>query len=81
MENNGTFSTDSFILASYLLSYECILINIAKTNPHRALFVFKKSAELDELIEKFHSYQAKIEPHKFFNAQKDLKQRLYAQNT
>lgn len=80
MQSNQNFSTDSFILASFLLSYECILLDVDKSNPRRAYFIFKNSKELEELIDQFHSYQAKIEPHKFFNAQKDLKQRLYDQS-
>lgn len=80
MENNSTFSTDSFVLASFLLSHECILLEVDKTNPRRASFIFKKTKEIERLIKEFHTFQAKIEPHKFFNAQKDLKQRLYDQS-
>lgn len=80
MQNDPSFSTDSFVLASFLLSYECILLDVNKSNPRRACFIFKNSKTLVELIDQFHSYQAKIEPHKFFNSQKDLKQRLYDQS-
>lgn len=82
MDNSHAFAfaTESFILASYLLSNGCILLEVDKTNPHRASFVFENSKFLEDLIEQFHAYQAQIEPHKFFNAQKDLKQRLYDQN-
>ena len=77
MQNDKNIATDSFILASFLLSYGCYLVDVDKTNPRRASFKFKNDEEMSHLIELFHKYEAKIEPHKFFNAQKDLKQRLY----
>lgn len=72
-----TFSTDNFQLASYLLSEACKLLSVDKTNPKRANFVFEDTKERKSLTDKFLSYQASVEPHKFFSAQKDLKQLIY----
>lgn len=74
---SDTFSTDSFQLASYLLCESCRLISVDKTNPKRVIFVFEVSKNLDELQQKFLSHKALVEPHRFFSAQKDLKQLIY----
>lgn len=76
-KKTNTFSTDNFQLASFLLSESCRLISLDKTNPRRAIFIFDESEERKGLTEEFLSYRAKVEPHKFFSAQKDLKQLLY----
>ena len=74
---NSTFSTDNFQLASFLLAQSCRLISTDKTNPRRVVFVFEESKERQELTERFLSYEATVEPHRFFSAQKDLKQLIY----
>lgn len=79
-QDNSTFSTDNFQLACYLLAESCKLLMVDKFNPRRALFIFEESERRQELTQKFISYQASVEPHRFFSAQKDLKQLLY-QNT
>lgn len=73
----SSFSTDNFQLAAYLLAESCNLLMVDKFNPRRAMFVFEESVRRKELTQKFISYQALVEPHRFFSAQKDLKQLLY----
>lgn len=75
---SNTFSTDNFQLASYLLSESCHLISADKTNPKRVVFIFEDRDRCEFLMKKFLSYQAQVEPHKFFSAQKDLKQMIYS---
>ena len=77
MKTNQTFPTDSFLLAAYLLTESCRLITLDKANPRRAVFVFEESEKRQLLTEKFLSHETQVEPHKFFSAQKDLKQMLY----
>lgn len=76
-ENQNTFSTDSFQLASFLLTKSIRLQFLDKTNPKRVIFVFDESEERKLLTEEFLSHQAQVEPHMFFSAQKDLKQMIY----
>lgn len=71
------FSTDSFILASFLLSESCKLLQLDKENPRKAKFIFEETDQRLELTRVFFAYEAKVEPHRFFSAQKDLKQMLY----
>lgn len=73
----NSFSTDNFALSAYLLSEGCRLITADKTNPKRVVFVFEESDPRVSLTEKFLSHQAQVEPHRFFSAQRDLKQMIY----
>ncbi len=79
IDNNktGTFSTDNFQLAAYLVAESCTLLMADKFNPRRVLFVFEDSKQRKVLTQKFISYQALVEPHRYFSAQKDLKQLIY----
>ena len=72
-----SFGTDSYLLASYLLSQSCILLDLDRTNPRRVVFIFQEEPKRITLTEKFLSHKATVEPHKFQSAQKDLKQLLY----
>ena len=73
------YSTDSFILASLLLAESCRLLEVEKSNPQRANFIFEKTEKLDNLIKKFWAYEAFVEVHRYFNSQRDLKQILHGQ--
>lgn len=53
------------------------LESLDKTNPRRAYFVFKKSRELDELLEAFWNRTLTVEPRAYFDQLKALKTRLY----
>lgn len=79
MKENKIFTTDSFQLASFLLSEQCKLLSLDRSNPKRIVFIFEDTAHRLELTQKFLSHQALIEPHKFAAAQKDLKQLIYSQ--
>lgn len=79
MNNQQTnkFSTDSFVLASYLLCASFNLIGVNKDNPKRMIFIFEDSEKRMEAIELFFSYKARIEPNQFYSAQRNLKQLIY----
>ncbi len=53
---------------------------IDKTDRRRAYFVFRKSQELDQLLETFWNHTLKVEPRAYFDQLKALKTRLYEQN-
>ena len=74
---SDVFETDSFQLAAFLLSKSCRLIRLDKTNPRRAMFIFEEGPERRELTSLFLAHEAEVEPHRYFSAQKDLKQMLY----
>lgn len=78
MNTKNTFSTDSFQLASFLLSESIPLVSTDKSNPKRVLFIFAESDSRKKLTEEFLAYKAKVEPHRLASAQKDLKQMIYS---
>lgn len=75
--NTNTFSTDAFLLACYLLSEACRLIDIDKTNPDRMIFIFEETDSRVKLTQDFLAHKAIIEPHRFYSAQRDLKQLIH----
>lgn len=79
MENKDTFSTDSFILAAYLLCESIPLLSIDRGNPKRMIFIFEESTKRMRLEKKFLSYQSLVEPNRFHSASKNLKQIIYQQ--
>lgn len=72
-----TFSTDSFILATYLLTEGLEIIGQNTTDPTRIVFVFEESSKRKELTGKFLSYKTLVEPHRFYSASKDIKQMIH----
>lgn len=77
MNKNSTFQTDSFHLASFLLSESCKLISLERSNPRRIIFIFEESEKRKQLTAKFLAFEAMCEPHRLASAQKDLKQLIY----
>jgi len=77
-QKNIAYTTDSFLLASYLLAESCSLLRSDKTNPRRIVFVFQDSEKLQSLIKIFLSHKSHIEPHRFYSAMKDLKQIIHS---
>ena len=76
-QNNKIFQSDNFQLACYLASESVPLLSLDKTNPKRVVFVFEESEQRKILTQQVLTYKAKVEPHRFFSAQKDLKQMIY----
>lgn len=76
-DKKPTFSTDNFQLAAYLVAESCNLLMADKFNPRRVIFIFEESDRRIDLTQKFLSYQGLVEPHRYFSAQKDLKQLIY----
>ncbi len=79
-KQDNTFSTDNFQLSAYLLVESCMLLKVNNLNPRRVIFIFEESQQRKEFTQQFISYQALVEPHRYFSAQKDLKQLIYQNN-
>lgn len=76
-DQTNTFSTDNFALTAYLLTESCRLLYCDKSNLRRVVFCLEKTDELEKLVQKFLSNEAKVEPNRFFSSQKNLKQLIY----
>ena len=52
---------------------------IDKTDPHKAIFLFKRDQSLDQLIESYWRGELKVSPAVYFNQLKAIKARLYGE--
>jgi len=75
---NNYYSTSDLGLAA-TLSLWYPIEGIDRTNPHRAVFLFKRDEELNPLLEAYWRRELKVEPQTFFNQLKTIKSRLYAE--
>ncbi len=50
---------------------------IDRQNPQRALFIFKRDENLDNLIEAYWKDELKVSPQAYFNQLRTIKARLY----
>jgi len=72
------YSTSDLALAT-AISLWFPIEAIDKTNPHKAIFLFKRNEELDRLLEAFWRRELKVEPQAYFNQLKLIKSRLYSE--
>lgn len=54
------------------------LVTIEKSDPRKALFVFKKESGIEETANKYFSDQLKVKARSFFDHLKALKNKLYS---
>ena len=72
------YATSNLDLATVIsLSYP--LESIDKTNPYKAIFLFARDENLDQLIETYWRGELRINPITYFNQLKILKARLYGE--
>jgi len=74
---NDLFSTSDLLLAT-VVSLHFPIEATEKTNEGKIIFYFKRSSELDKLIELFWKKQLKIEPQLLFYQLKFLKSFIYS---
>lgn len=54
------------------------IVTIEKSDPRKALFVFKKESGIEETVNKYFSDQLKVKARSFFDHLKALKNKLYS---
>lgn len=80
MENNYYKTADLALVAVLLLFIPGSLEVVDRGNPHKVLFCFGKSHELDSLVKRYWSRELHVEPQAFFNQLKQVKVRIYAKD-
>lgn len=55
------------------------LEDIDRGNPKRAVFVFRRSPELEKTVDDFFRNEIKVSPQIYFNQLRDIKARLYSE--
>lgn len=75
--NNDFYSTSDLSLAT-TLSLWCPIEEIEHANPRKAFFVFRRTPELEKLIDQYFRNEIKVSPQIYFNQLRVVKARLYA---
>jgi len=65
------------LAAVLLLSHP--LDEVDRQNPRKAQFVFRRDADLDQVVDLFWKGLLQVEPQKFFNQLRIVKARLYGE--
>lgn len=74
----ATYLTSDLALAT-TISLTFPIEDIDRSNPRKAVFVFRRSPELEALVDSYFTNQLKVSPQIFFNQLRDVKNRLYAE--
>lgn len=76
-------STEFFISSDLSLATTASLffpiVDIDKTNPRKAEFVFKRTQKLDDFIDSYWEKELRVEPQAYFSQLKAIKTRLYGE--
>jgi len=75
--NKNYYQTSDLSLAT-TISLFCPIEDIDRSNPRKALFIFRKTPELEKLIDQYFRNEIKISPQTYFNQLRVVKARLYA---
>lgn len=72
------FTTYDLGISSALLCLGYELLHVNKTNPQKALFIFRKTKGIEEVSGQYFSDQLSVKARSFFDSIKALKNRLYS---
>ncbi|HUD09984.1 MAG TPA: DUF5659 domain-containing protein [Patescibacteria group bacterium] len=70
------YQTSDLALSAFLNLYFPI-DSLDKTYPNKTIFLFKRSKELESLIEAYWKRKVQVNPQDYFSAIKNVKSRLY----
>jgi len=76
MGRDGYYCTSDLCLAT-VISLSHAIEEVDRGNPRRAEFLFKQSADLNQLIDEYWKGTLRVEPQKFFSQLRTVKARLY----
>jgi Domain of unknown function (DUF5659) len=77
IEEKEYLETSCLTTASCLVYFGAKIEAVDKTNPSKVVFVIRREKGLDQLIEGFHDGSLLVEPSRFFDTIKKLKNRIY----
>ena len=72
------FTTYDIGVSTALLCEGFELITLEKTNPKKALFVFRREEGIEEIANKYFSNKLEVKARSFFDHLKALKNKLYS---
>ena len=75
------YKNRDFYFSAFLISRGCPLVGQSRENQTTTLFEFEETKQLYELVEKYYSMTASVEPMSFGAAIRSLKSVIHAANT
>lgn len=66
-------------VSAALMCKDFELLALDKTNPRKALFIFRRADQIDEYADLYFSDRLEVKARSFFDAVKALKNRLYSE--
>jgi hypothetical protein len=73
----SVFSTHDIGVSTALLCAGSELLDVEKSNPRKAIFVFRKQVDTEEIVNKYFSDRLEVRARSFFDNLKALKNKLY----
>lgn len=70
------YQTSDLSLAT-TISLFCPIEDIDRSNPRKAVFLFRRTPELEKLVNQYFRNEIKISPQTYFNQLRVIKARLY----
>lgn len=77
-ENSNFYLTSDLALAT-AINMHVPMESINRSNPRKAVFVFKRSTDLEKIVDSFFRNEMKVTPQGYFNQLRDIKARLYSE--
>ena len=77
-ENKSQFYTYDLGLASSLVTCDCELSELDKTDSRKVKFIFKHNEEIEKIVDNYWNGHLKINSRQLFENQKMLKNRIYS---
>lgn len=77
MNNSNHFFTSDLTLAATLLSCGIALEDIDKSDPHRAIFSFPRTPQIEQKVKEFWERETRIDPLAFNDQVRYLKSIIY----
>jgi len=77
---NNTYTTSDFYASAFLVASGVPLFSHSRTNG-KTTFEFRKTDELNNLIDEYYADRVKVSPLRYGNALKNLKALIYSGNT
>ena len=78
--NEKLYRSSDLGLTAFLYTIGHQILTIDKTDPKRAMLVFKKTSRLESDLEDYYARNGRVNPTDYFNAIRDLKSRIYEKN-
>lgn len=78
LNQNDFFQSNDLPLCATLRYFGYQIEKIDRSNPAKAIFLFKRDEQLDNLIRQYWAHQLLVEPVGFFNCLKECKARIYS---